>query len=244
MPKNKFGEITRSIISDLPADFESPAYFHYKKTIPIFPEEAVYIYSFVERKMIFASGWEEILGYRDDEISLLKITSITSPEFVPFSSELNDKALMFIMSQTENFEKFSFTIELKKIHKNGLHIPLISRIGVFKAINGKVVEIIGRSQISRTLKFGKVMQYATFGPGKTEFEDVLSKELFHHWAISTKEKEALILASQGYSFKEIASFCNVSQSAIEKRIIPLYKRFNVRNLTHLISFAYENHIIN
>ena len=44
-------------------------------------------------------------------------------------------------------------------------------------------------------------------------------------------------------FKEIAERLNVSQSAIEKRIIPLYKRFNVKSLPHLISFAYDNNIL-
>ena len=51
------------------------------------------------------------------------------------------------------------------------------------------------------------------------------------------------MASKGFAFKEIAEKLNVSASAIEKRIIPLYKRFNVKSLPHLISFAYDNHIL-
>ena len=58
-----------------------------------------------------------------------------------------------------------------------------------------------------------------------------------------KEKEALTYVAKGFSFKEIADILGVSSSAIEKRIQPLYKRFNVKNLTHLVSFAYENHIL-
>ena len=51
------------------------------------------------------------------------------------------------------------------------------------------------------------------------------------------------MVAKGFSFKEIAGLLNVTQSAIEKRILPLYKRFNVKSLTHLISFAYDNHIL-
>jgi DNA-binding NarL/FixJ family response regulator len=87
------------------------------------------------------------------------------------------------------------------------------------------------------------MRYAAYGPDKSEFEEELNKQLFHHYAISKKEKEALALISTGYSFKEVANHFNVSSSAIEKRIIPLYKRFDVKSLTHLISFAYDNHIL-
>ena len=242
-PEPKFGEYSRSFITNIPADLSSEEALNFKKTIPIFPEEAVYIYSFARNRMIYANGWEQILGYRSDEITMLTIVSITSPEYAPFSNELNDKALKFIHSRTEDLEQYSFSIELKKIHKNGNHVPLISKVGVFRAVNGNVVEIIGRSQINRSIKLGKVMRYAAYGPEKSEFEEELNKSLFHHIAISEKEKEALALVADGYAFKEIASMLNLSQSAVEKRILPLYKRFDVKSLSHLVSFAFENHIL-
>ena len=240
---NTSGAYSRSFITEIPADLNSEEALLFKQSIPKFPEEAIYIYSFKQNKMVYAQGWEEILGYRDNEISMMTIVNITSPEFAIFSHELNDKALMFIHMKTENLEAYSFTIELKKLHKNGTPIPLISRVGVYKSENGRVIEIIGRSQVNRSIKFGKVMRYAAYGPEKSEFEEELSKALFKHFAISRKEKEALEMVSKGYSFKEIASSFEVSQSAIEKRIIPLYKRFNVKSLSHLISFAFENHIL-
>lgn len=238
-----YGSYSESFVTDVPADLKSKEALHFHQTILRFPEEAVYIYSFAQNRMIYASGWEEILGYRDDEITMLRIMSITTPDYIQFSNELNDKALKFIQSKTVDLEKYSFTIELKKIHQNGTHIPLISRVGVLRAESGKMVEIIGRSQVNRSIKFGKVMRYAAYGPDKSQFEEELNKLLFENFAISSKEKEALALVAKGFSFKEIAGSFNVSQSAIEKRIIPLYKRFKVRSLSHLISFAYENHIL-
>lgn len=237
------GNYTKSFITDVPADLKSERASYFRKTFPRFPEEAVYIYSFKESQMIYADGWEEILGYKDDEINMLTIVSITSPEYAPFSNELNDKALKFINSRSEELEKYSFTIELKKLHKNGSHVPLISKVGVFSSESGMVTAIIGRSQINRSINLGNIMTYAAYGPDKSEFEEELNKQLFNHYAISRKEKEALEMVAKGYSFKEIANNFNVTQSAIEKRIIPLYKRFNVKSLTHLISFAYNNHIL-
>lgn len=242
-PRQAIGDYSKSFITNIPADLATEEAKWFKQTIPRFADEAVYIYSFKDNRMIYADGWEEILGYRDDEINMLTIVSITSPEYAVFSNELNDKALMFIQSKTTDLEKYSFTIELKKMHKNGKAVPMISRVGVFSSYNGKVTAIIGRSQVNNGLKFGNVMRYAAYGPEKDEFEEELNKQLFKYYAISQKEKEALSLVAQGYSFKEIASHFNVSQSAIEKRIIPMYKRFNVKSLTHLISFSYDNHIL-
>jgi DNA-binding CsgD family transcriptional regulator len=231
------------MITATPADLSSPRALAIARSIQRFPEEAIYVYSFKEDKMVFAAGWEEVLGYKDDEINMMEIVNITTPEYAPFSHELNDKALLFILNKTEHLEMYSFTIEVKKIHKNGSHVPLIVRVGVYSSENGRVTEIIGRNQINHSIALGKVMRYAAFGPEKEEFEENLSKELFEHFAISLKEKEALSFVAKGYSFKEIAYHFKVSQSAIEKRILPLYKRFNVNSLTHLITFAYENHML-
>ncbi len=231
------------MITATPADLASEQALHYRKTIQRFPDEAIYVYSFKQNQMLYADGWQEILGYRDDEIDMLTIVSITSPEYAPFSNELNDKALKFILKKTEQLEQYSFMIELKKIHRDGTPLPIIVKVGVFGSERGQVTEIIGRNQVNHSISLGKVMRYAAYGPDKAEFEEELNKELFRHYAISDKEKEALALVAQGYTFKQIAHHYSVSQSAIEKRILPLYKRFNVKSLTHLITFAFENRIL-
>lgn len=238
-----FGEYSRSFITDTVADNSTESALKLKSELHRFPEEAIYVYSFAANKMIYSDGWKDVLGYDDHEISMLLLVNSTTPEYAPFSNELNDKALMFLHGKTEHLEAYSFTIELKKTHKDGSAVPLIWRVAVFRAIGGKVVEIIGRAQVNRGLKFGLVMNYAAYGPEKDEFEEELNKALFQHYAISEREKKALSMLANGYSFKEVASHFDVTPSAIEKRIIPLYKRFGVKSLSHLVSFAYDNHIL-
>lgn len=242
-PASEFGKFSKSLISNIPADLNSSEAVYFKQTIPRFPDEAVYIYSFKENRMLYADGWEDILGYKDEEINMLAIVNMSAPQFAPFSNELNDKAVKFILSKTAQLEKYSFSIELKKMHKNGTEVPVVARVGVYGVENGRVVSIIGNFRIDNSLHFGDVMRYAAYGPEKNEFEEELNKTLFSHPAISDKEKEALALAAKGLSFKEIADHLKVSISAIEKRIIPMYKRFKVNSLTHLVSFAYQNHIL-
>jgi DNA-binding CsgD family transcriptional regulator len=238
-----FGKFSRSMISDIPADLNSQEAQHFRETIPHFPDEAVYIYSFRQGRMIYAHGWEPLFGYRDDEINMLAIVNISTPKFAPFSNELNDKALEFILSKKEDLDRYSFKIEVKKFHKSGAEVPLVSRVGVYGVENGSVVSIIGNLRVDHSLTFGNVMRYAAYGPEKNEFEEELNKTLFCNPAISDKEREALVYAARGLTFREIAAALHVSASAIEKRIIPLYKRFNVSGLTHLVSFAYDNHIL-
>ena len=241
--EESFGEYTRVRISDTPFDVDDPTYKEYKEKVPQFIGQAVYIYSFEKQRMLYAFGWEDLLGYKDEDISLLKIVSSTSKRHFNFSNELNDKALQYLKNINKDLDKYSFTIEVEKNHKNGEVIPIFSRVGIYKSYKGNILEIIGISERIHSRKLGDIMQYAAFGPETSGFEETLNEHLFNELGISRKEKEALELASKGYAFKEIANKLNVSQSAIEKRIIPLYKRFNVKSLPHLISFAYNNQIL-
>tara|TARA_R110002124_G_scaffold258699_1_gene424460 strand:+ start:359 stop:1087 length:729 start_codon:yes stop_codon:yes gene_type:complete len=238
-----FGDFTRIRVSDIPYNAEDLVFEEYKNKVQSFIGQAVYIYSFEKNRMLYAAGWEDLLGYKSEEITLFKIVSITSKRHFNFSNELNDKALQFLLSKKEELEKYSFTIEVEKIHKNGEIIPLFSRVGIFKSKNGTILEIIGISEKIHSRKLGNIMQYAVFGPKLSGFEETLNQQLFNELAISNKEIEVLELAAKGFTFKEIASKLNVSQSAIEKRIYPLYKRFDVKSLAHLISFAHDNHIL-
>ena len=193
--------------------------------------------------MLFAHGWEDMLGYKDEEITLLKIVNSTSKRHYNFYNELNDKGLQYLKNIKEDLNKYSFTIEVEKIHKNGEIVPIFSRVGVYKSSDGNILELIGISEKIHSRKLGNIMQYAAFGPETSGFEESLNEQLFTELGISRKEKEVLELAAKGFAFKEIANKLNVSQSAIEKRIIPLYKRFDVKSLPHLISFAHDNCIL-
>jgi DNA-binding CsgD family transcriptional regulator len=241
--QDEFGQFSRSFITDVPADLNSPLAQQCKATIPRFPDEAVYIYSFKEGRMLYADGWKPILGYHDDEINMLAIVNMSAPKFAPFSHELNDKALQFILKQQENLHEYSFRIELKKIHKDRHEVPIVARVGVHGVEQGRVVSIIGNFRVDHTLRFGNVMRYAAYGPEKNLFEEELNKTLFSSPAISDKEKDVLALVATGLSFREVAQKLLISYSTAEKRIHSLYKRFNVNSLPHLISFAYDNHIL-
>lgn len=241
----KYGDYTRTFVSDIPADLSSALARHYNQTIPRFPNEGVYIYSFQEGRMLYADGWPEVIGKPNEAITMLGITTMTAPEHEDFVHEINDKGLQFLHANPGNdIDQYSFTIEIKVFHEDGSKVPVVARVGVFEGDEkGELKSIIGRFQYNPNLRFGKVMSYSAYGPDVAKFEAALDPELFQSLVITDKEKEALSLAAEGFALKEIASKLNVSQSAIEKRIIPLYRRFNVRNLPHLVSFAYRNFIL-
>ena len=241
--KSNVGDYLKPFITEIPADLTSKEAKNFKKSIHRFPDECVYIYSFKEGRVLYADGWEEVVGYKNEAITFGTIVSLAAPEFSEFVSELKDKAMIYIHTKSKELEKFGYSVEMKLVHKNGNKLPALIKVAVYESEKGKVVSIIGRFQVIPSLRFSKMIQYSVFGPDKDEIETELNKMFRYKYVISNKEREALLLVAKGYSFKEVAAFLHVSASAIEKRILPMYKRFNVRSLSHLISFAYDNLIL-
>ncbi|TAF54006.1 MAG: helix-turn-helix transcriptional regulator [Sphingobacteriia bacterium] len=235
---------TPQVVSNLPVDKNHPLYARFAAEIQRFPQESVYIYSFDENKLLYAAGWQETLGYADDEIDLVTIVKQTDPYYAPFAYDLNDCAVQFILSRKERLLEYAVSMEVKKIHRNGHLVPMRVKLAIYSVHeDGRLQSAIGRFQIDHSIRFGKVLRYAAFGPNKDDFEEALNQSLFKHITLSDKEKEAMVLVAQGMAFKEIADQLNITVSAVEKRILPLYKRFDVKSLPHLISFAYENFIL-
>ena len=61
--RENFGDYSKTFITAVPADLKSEEALFFDERIPKFADEAVYIYSFKQNRMIYASGWEEVLGY-------------------------------------------------------------------------------------------------------------------------------------------------------------------------------------
>ena len=106
----KYGEYSKQFLTNVPADLTSEEAAYFKKVIPKFPEEGVYIYSFVEGKMIYADGWEEVIGMASNKISMLPVVNMTAPEQANFVHEMNDKAMMFLNEKTEDLRSIALPL--------------------------------------------------------------------------------------------------------------------------------------
>ncbi len=238
------GAYSKGFITNVPADLSTEFAKDFREKTYKYPLEGIYIYSFEQGRMLYADGWEEVCGVPDSEINMLAIVNFTAPVFSPFVNEINDKALKFLHQRNQKLTEYSFTIELKILHRNGKEVPVTAKVSVFEAFeDGRLKSIIGRFQVDYGLKFGKVMRYAAYGPEKDAFETDLNESLFYPYHISQKEMEALRLLADGYAYKEMAEKLDLSQSAVEKRIRPLFQRFNVKNNAHLIAFAFQNNLL-
>ncbi|NVK64061.1 MAG: helix-turn-helix transcriptional regulator [Flavobacteriales bacterium] len=240
---NNRGSYSRAYITNVPADLTSPIAQDYDKSLLKYPEEGIYIYSFIENRMLYAHGWEDVVGIPSSELSMTGVVNFTASDFAPFVEEVNDKALQFLHERNERLTEYSFTIEIKVKHRAGHEVPVYARVSVHDTQeDGSLASIMGRFHVNRSLRFGKVMRFRTYGPEKEAFEEALDSDLFKSIVISQKELEALRMVEKGYAFKQIAAELGISHSAVEKRIYPMFERFEVVSLAQLVSFAHKNYL--
>lgn len=229
--------------ADPPVDFENETAKKIHESLRHYRDEAIYVFCLQKRQLIYASGFQDILGFSDNEVTMRMIQGMTISQHASFMHDVQLKALQFINGGYPQLEQYVFIIELKKRHKLGHEVPLETRMSVYESQEGVAKSIIGRLQLAPHLRFDQVVRYSVCGPDENLLEDALSRTQFLLPAISAKEHEALKLVAQGCAFKEVAHQLGISHSAVEKRILPLYKRFEVRSLTHLVSYAYEHGIL-
>jgi DNA-binding NarL/FixJ family response regulator len=211
--------------------------------ITCFSDEATYVYSLKTKKIMYAKGWMELLGYANEEISMHLLVEITTPDHKEFIQEINNQALAFILSKSANLLEYSCTTECKKLSKQGEEVALLESVKVHKSLKGKVVEVIGTYKRNpRTPHLGNKYLQAS-GPGIETLVEKMKLVAGNEALIKVRERKILKMLAQGKSMKEVAEVLFVSKSAIEKTVMPLYRKCNVRNLVELIAYAHKNGLI-
>lgn len=218
---------------------------YYEKLLKRKDEEAIFVYNLRNKHMVYDDGWLNLLGLRKGEVNMLYLLDCIDHHFKDFVIAVTDNSLFYLSENRPNILDYSFTIEFKLIHQlSGEALPIRATIYSFEADDeGYLTAILGRFELDRTISFNKTTKYTVYSPDKLRYIKGIDNKLFESHHITYKELEVLKLISKGLAIKQVADELDVSNSAIEKRIYTLYKRFDVKSHAHLVSFCYKNLIL-
>lgn len=211
--------------------------------IPFFSDEAIFVYSLVEMKIMHAAGWQQLLGYENDEISMQMLIGITTPDYADFIREMNNQSLAFILEKRERLDEYSCTIESKKYNKAGDEVSLLESVRVYRSAMGRVTELLGRYKLNPRITNPNDKYFHASGPGIEVLVDKMKKFGDEGRLITRREHEILKLLAGGMILNDIANHLGVSKSNIEKKIYGLFKKFNVRNQRELIIYSIKKNLI-
>jgi DNA-binding CsgD family transcriptional regulator len=211
--------------------------------IPFFSDEAIFVYSLVEMKIMHAAGWQQLLGYDNQEISMRLLVSITTPDFTDFIRKMNNESLAFILQQREHLNEYCCTIESKKYNKQGKEVSLIESVRVYRTQGNRVTEVLGRYKLNPRVPNPRNRYFHASGPGIEELVEKMRAFEANEKTITLREQEVLRLISQGILVKEVAYQLSISKSTLEKILQNMCKKFEVKCSKELIAFGLKNQLV-
>ena len=130
MSKSKFsGDYTKAFLSKDRSKEGSKDTIYFDKTLEIAENEAVNVFSFKENKLLFAKGFEKLLGRELEEIDILQLNSLYDTVFKEFTNEYHDRMLLYLHTNNKNLESLSSTIIVKA---QGIDTPFILNVKVYE----------------------------------------------------------------------------------------------------------------
>jgi len=211
--------------------------------IPNFSDEATYVYSLKTKKILFARGWMELLGYENVEISMHLLVEITTPDHKEFIQEMNNQALAFILSKSANLYEYSCTTECIKFNKQGEEVALLESVKVHRSLKGKVVEVIGTYKRNPRMPHPGNKYFQANGPGIETLVEKMQQFNALEKVITKRECKIIRMLGNGKTITEVAKEIFVSKSTIEKNLSELCIKFKVRKRAELIAYSHENGLI-
>ena len=235
------GDYVNAFISDESSSQDSIERVFFEKTIDKKPGEAVYVFSFKENKLQYASGFEEIFGIKDSEVNLLMLNKLYTDDFVEFTNEYHDRILLFAYNNNNNLETFS-SKEIIKI--KGFDLALTLHIEILKTDeNGNLVSIIGRINPNENIQISEIVQYAFEGDFDLDVLYKINHRLNYKNCVSHKMIKIIDGINKGKNSKQIARTVGYKVNIVEELIEAFKAKFNLKSESELIQFAKEKHLV-
>ncbi|MDL5512682.1 helix-turn-helix transcriptional regulator [Arenibacter sp. M-2] len=237
MKKQSGTEYFLNQLSNLYTDLSSMEAASLKKRLVLFPNQAVSIYDYTNFNLRYADGFE-IFGMKNEEITMLDIFNTAIPEHREVCGELSGKLIKLAKENVIDPDLHLLNITYAGQHKNGdkMHILL----------QGKIFDVTRDEKIKSActimtylphLKPPKIVSWSVHGSSLNNIDELLDKNIVNNHHIREREKEILILISDGQTMNEIGNDLNISSRTVEKHLENLRFRFNCQNTPQLVAFA-------
>lgn len=235
------GNYVRAFLSDDSSSEESLERSFFEKLIERQEDEAVYIYSFKENKLQYASGCNTIFGIDDSEVNIILLNELYKKEFAEFTNEYHDRILLYAYNNNKNLYTFSSKVIVKV--KN-FETPLLLHIKILKTDqNGNLVSIIGRIKKSKTIQITEIVQYGFEGDLDPDFLFKINHKLDFKNCVSHKMIEILEGIKKNKSIKQIAKSVGYKESTVENLIASFKKNFELKSEKEILDFAEKNYLL-
>lgn len=213
--------------------------------MPRFPDHFIYVFNYGLGRIVYHRGFDEVLGYQDEEVDLELLYNTYHPEDAPIIARINEAAIRAMADLRNPHDLFSLTltVDYRMLKKNGKYIKVLRQTAVFEIdqSSGKVISTFSLCKDISSIKTSTSIGWQIRGPEMATvdlngLQDYLSRLQYHP---SPREKEILERLCEGKASKEVAAAMGISVFTVNTHRRNLLKRTGLKNTAELVKRAHD-----
>ena len=211
---------------------------------PIYTKESILIIDIEQRKVLFAKGFKNLLGYEDNTISIEAIVKNRHPDDSDIVDRVGKATLNYAFQNPSESNSYSLLIAYRRTRKDGGFTKVLSHTSAYETNeNGSIKSLfIKYTDISFMDKTNLVhwnfeMDNLDVSGFKNSIYQV-HKDLF-----TEREVEIIKLIDNGFSNNEIAGNLFISKHTVATHRKHIFKKSRVHTVKELLFFCKKNGII-
>ena len=205
---------------------------------PRFPGHFLYIYNFSEGRIVYARGFEHVLGYPDDDVDVELVMDMLHPEDAPVVARLNQQAIeaMAKVRNPKNLLDLSLSVDYRMRRANGDYIKILRQTAVFEVDkqSGKVHSTFSLCKDISTIKTNGSIGWQINGFDMLEFEAPQHTESHVHYRPTPREMDVVRKLAEGKNSRQVAEELEISLHTVNTHRRNLLERTGMGNTTELV----------
>jgi len=208
------------------------------ESVPLSQNECIHVVDFNKNELVFNKGFENLLGYSKDEISIEFIESLYHPKDAIIVNRIIRASILYCFDYPRDSIDSELFISFRLRKKDGNYIKVLSR--------SSTLEVDKSNRITSTLikftdiSFMDVTENVNWNfKAKSLNETAFREELYENYQkiFTKRELEIIKEIKNGYTNKQIAKNLNISEHTVTTHRKNIFKKCDCHNLKELISFS-------
>lgn len=213
--------------------------------MPLFPDQFIYVINYTEGRLIHARGFQDVLGYANEDVDIELLYRIFHPEDAPTVARITTaviQAMTRIRRPLDPFE-LCLTVDYRVRKANGQYIKVLRQTAVFDTDEktGEVISTFSMCKDISTIKSSNSIGWQVKGRGLdlldlSALEDLMPKLQYRP---TMREMEVIRMLAEGKSSKRIAHELHLSEHTVAAHRRNLLQRTGLKNTAELVSHVKE-----
>lgn len=213
--------------------------------MPLFPDQFIYVYNYSEGRMLYARGFPEVLGYRNEAVDIDLLYGLFHPEDAPIVARINKCVIDAMTTLRRPMDPFELclTVDYRVRKANGQYVKILRQTAVFDSDEetGEVISTYSLCKDISTIKSSNSIGWQVKGRGLdlldlSGLEDLMPKLQYRP---TMREMEVIRKLAEGKSSKIIAHELHLSEHTVSAHRRNLLKRTGLKNTAELVSLVKE-----